>query len=250
MDSMVASRSSSATPRPSAAIERAKQSQDESRHDAILVHRFQRGDEAAFVEIVTRHRGKMIQIAWGILRDHSDAEEIAQDTFMRAHRGLAKFRGDSSLATWLYHIALNLSRNRYWYHHRRFRHATVHLDAPCHPHQTASCADLVACDAPSPAHEAVTGEFAAIVTRCMAQLPAGQRDILTLRNVHQQSYGRISQTLGIRIGTAKSRIARARGNLRALLTPFYTAMTRLPLCSDPPWFDTLRPGGLMQRARG
>jgi hypothetical protein len=62
--------------------------------------------------------------------------------------------------------------------------------------------------------------------------------------------GASASTLGIRIGTAKSRIARARGNLRALLTPFYTAMTRLPLCSDPPWFDTLRPGGLMQRARG
>src|SRR5688500_20186349 len=67
--------------------------------DATLVRRFNAGDDKAFVEIVTRHRAKMYTIAFSVLRNHSDAEEIAQDTFIRAHRGLTNFRGDSSLAT-------------------------------------------------------------------------------------------------------------------------------------------------------
>lgn len=245
---MVASRLTIVSARTLSPTERAAQSREEARYDAVLVRRFNNGDEAAFVEIVNRYRGKMLQIAVGLLRDHADAEEIAQDTFLRAHRGLARFRGDSSLATWLYHITLNLSRNRYWYHFRRFRHATLPLDAPCHDNNPASCADLVACDAPDPAHQAVTREFAAIVTDCMEQLPPGQREILTLRNVEQHSYGHISRTLGIRIGTAKSRIARARGKLRALLAPIYADMSDSSASPDLPWFDTLRPGGLLQRS--
>jgi RNA polymerase sigma-70 factor (ECF subfamily) len=71
------------------------------------------GDEDAFAEIVTRYRDRMFSIAFSHLRNHADAEEIAQDTFIQAHRGLARFRGDSSLATWLHRIAFNLSRNRH-----------------------------------------------------------------------------------------------------------------------------------------
>ncbi len=196
-------------------------SRREALHDAILVRRFNAGDEAAFVEIVTRYRAKMLQVAQGLLRNRADAEEIAQDTFIRAHRGLARFRGDSSLAAWLYRIALNLSRNRYWYYFRRRRHATLPLDAQFSDSNQASFAELVASDAPSPVHEAATSEFAAIITGCMEQLPAGQREILTLRNVQQHSYSHISRTLGIRVGTAKSRIARARTSLRLLLGKAY-----------------------------
>src|SRR4051812_12604986 len=80
--------------------------------DAILVQRFNAGDEAAFVEIVERYREKVFSIALGMLRNRADAEEVAQDTFVRAYRGLAKFRGDSSLATWLHRVTMNLARNR------------------------------------------------------------------------------------------------------------------------------------------
>src|SRR5580658_8588126 len=100
----------------------------EAAYDAELVRRFNGGDEAAFVEIIGRHRGKIVSIALGHLRNHADADEIAQDTFIRAHRGLARFRGDSSLATWLYRVAFNLSRNRYKYYYCRRRHATLSLD--------------------------------------------------------------------------------------------------------------------------
>lgn len=193
----------------------------EAQHDDLLVQRFNAGDEAAFVEIVTRHRARMFRAAFRLLRNRADAEEIAQDTFIRAHRGLAGFRGDSSLVAWLHCITLNLARNRYWYYHRRRRHATLPLDARLREDSTATYADLVPCSAPSPVREVVNNEFAAIISRCMQRLPPLQRQVLELRNGKQHSYARIGQLLDIRIGTVKSRVARARNNLRALLGNAY-----------------------------
>src|SRR5471032_3103715 len=93
--------------------------------DSQLVSRFNAGEESAFVEIMNRHKARIFAAAMALLRNHADAEEITQDTFVRAHRGFSKFRGDSSVATWLHRIAVNLARNRYWYFFRRRRHATL-----------------------------------------------------------------------------------------------------------------------------
>ncbi len=209
-------------------------------HDAELVKRFNAGDDSAFVEIVTRYRGKMFAIALSHLRNHADAEEIAQDTFIRAHRGLARFRGDSSLATWLHRITFNLSHNRYWYYFRRRRHDSLSLDSAISDDNQSTVSDLIASDGPSPAREEANREFLGHVKACMDKLSAQQREILTLRNGLDQSYDGIAQTLGISLGTVKSRIARARENLRALLVETYAG--------DEPgtspfshWFEPSRP---------
>jgi RNA polymerase sigma factor (sigma-70 family) len=125
-------------------------SRQEAQYDIKLVSRFNAGDEAAFVEIVKRYRGKMFSIALCHLRNHADAEEITQDTFIRAHRGLARFRGDSSLATWLHRIAFNLSRNRYKYYFCRRRHAMLSLDCAFSDDNHATFSDLIASDARAP----------------------------------------------------------------------------------------------------
>ena len=209
--------------------------------DAELVRRFLAGDEAAFVEIVTRYRDKMFHVALGLLRNHADAEEIAQDTFIRAHRSLARFRGDSSLAAWLHCITLNLSRNRYWYFYRRRRHATQSLDSAVSADNQTTFADLVACDAPGPVREAATREFSALVAGCMTKLNASQREILMLRNGRQYSYQDIARTLSIEIGTVKSRIGRARKDLRLLLAKTYPEFALDASTSG--WFDPVRPSG-------
>ncbi len=216
-------------------------SRQEAVLDAALVRRFNAGDDAAFVEIVTRYRDKMFHVALGLLRNRADAEEIAQDTFIRAHRGLARFRGDSSLSAWLHCITLNLSRNRYWYFFRRRRHATQSLDCAVSADNQATYADLVASEAPGPVREAATREFSALVAECMTKLNASQHEILMLRNVRQNSYRDIAQTLGISIGTVKSRIGRARENLRALLAKTYPEFD--PDASPSEWFDPARPSG-------
>ena len=214
----------------------------EAAHDAELVRRFNSGDDSAFVAIVTRYRGKMFAIALSHLRNHADAEEIAQDTFIRAHRGLARFRGDSSLATWLHRIAFNLSHNRYWYYFRRRRHDSLSLDSAISDDNQATVSDLIASDAPNPVREEANREFLAHVKMCMDKLSAQQREILTLRNGMDQSYDGIAQKLGISMGTVKSRIARARENLRELLVETYAEFE--PGTSPfSQWFEPSRPAG-------
>lgn len=243
---MVASSSHSSSTAPKAPVSgapalRAALSGREALHDSELVRRFNGGDEAAFVEMVARYNGKIFSVVLRHLRNHADAEEITQDTFIRAHRGLARFRGDSSFATWLHRIAFNLSRNRYKYYFCRRRHASVSLDCSFSDENSTTLSDLIASDAPSPAREASAGEFSELVVACMAKLSTRQREILTMRNGLNQSYGDIAMALGISIGTVKSRIGRARRNLRTLIDQAYPEST--PGGSPFDWFETIRPSG-------
>jgi RNA polymerase sigma-70 factor (ECF subfamily) len=233
-------------PSAAAPTKRAALSRLEAAHDAELVARFRSGDEDAFVEIVARYRDRMFSIALCHLRNHSDAEEIAQDTFIRAHRGLARFRGESSLATWLHRIAFNLSRNRHKHNFSRRRHAMLSLDSAFSDENQESIADLIASESPSPAREATVTEFADTVRSCMEKLGYRQREILMLRNNLSQSYGDIGRALGINIGTVKSRIGRARENLRTLLEEAYPeTKTEAPGFS---WFGPVRSLGRVAAA--
>jgi RNA polymerase sigma-70 factor (ECF subfamily) len=189
----------------------------EAAYDAKLVAQFRSGREQAFVEIMERYRRRIFGLAQNLLRNVSDAEEITQDTFIRAHRGLAEFRGDSSLATWLYRIALNLSRNRYWYFFRRRRQDSISLELSLGEDSSATFSDLIAAESRSPLQETVTQEFTDLVARCMEKLDPTHREILTMRNILNLPYEEIANTIGINVGTVKSRIARARENLRKLM---------------------------------
>jgi RNA polymerase sigma-70 factor, ECF subfamily len=209
--------------------------------DPSLVRRFVNGDESAFVEIMRRYQAKIFVVAQSLLHNHGDAEEITQDTFIRAHRNLPRFRGDSSLATWLHRIAVNLARNRYWYFFRRCRQGTVSLDCPVGENGDASLVDLFSSDSPDPAHENSRMEFATLISSCMEKLDAHHREILTLRNVQDLSYEEIAQQLGINTGTVKSRIARARERLRARLAAACPEFA--PDAEPSEWFEPSRGTG-------
>jgi len=213
----------------------------ESILDVDLVQRFNGGDESAFEEIMNRHKTRIFAAAMALLRNHADAEEITQDTFVRAHRGLAAFRGDSSLATWLHRIAVNLARNRYWYFFRRRRHATLSLDAAVGADGDATFADLVAAGTPDPSQESSRNEFMEKVETCMDRLEPSHRRILAMRSVQDRSYEDIAAELGTNVGTVKSRIARARERLRQQLAHECPEFSRE---SDPAgWFEPARGEG-------
>ena len=232
---------SPSVPSPRPVTDRTAAARLEARHDTTLVRRFNHGDESAFVEIVTRYRLKLFGVALGLLRNRADAEEIAQDAFVRAHRGLASFRGDASLAAWLHCITLNLARNRYWYFYRRRRHLSISLNTAFNDQSPATFTDLVASDDAGPAREAATREFSELIATCMEQLYARPREILTLRNIRNRSYAEIARELGIGVGTVKSRIARARVSLRLLLAK---ACPEFDLSTQPSsWFEPVRPAG-------
>jgi len=135
-------------------------------YDIELVRRFKASDGKAFGEIVARHRGRVFSIALNHLRNHADAEEITQDAFVRAYQSLPLFRGECSLASWLYRIVFNLSRNRCGYFSRRHRGDTYSFDAAISENNGATFKDLIAGDQPDPAREETNREFLALVKVC------------------------------------------------------------------------------------
>lgn len=185
--------------------------------DRILVDRFKNGDQAAFDEMVTRYWDRIYAMVHQLLRNTQDAEEVTQDAFIRAHRGLVNFRGESAFSTWLYQIATNLARNRYWYWWRRKRDKTVSFDQPVGNDTETTLAEVFPAEVETPDDITVTQEFVDRIGQAMEKLGAKHREILILRNVKNQSYEEIAEILGISVGTVKSRIARARESLRAKL---------------------------------
>jgi len=185
--------------------------------DRILVDRFRSGDPAAFDEMVSRHWDRIYGMVHQLLRNQQDAEEVTQDAFIRAHRGLANFRGDSAFSTWLYQIATNLARNRYWYWWRRKRDRTVSFDQPVGADNDTPLSEVFVGESESPEDVTVTQELVDRIAVGMEKLSAKHREILILRNVKNLSYEEISGILGISVGTVKSRIARARDSLRELI---------------------------------
>ncbi len=186
--------------------------------DMRLVHAFNAGDQAAFAEISRRYRLRLHTTAFGMLKCHADAEEIAQDALVRAYRGLIRFRGDSSLSTWLIRIALNLSKNRYGTLVRRGRHTTLSLDESRTENGRAGLSDRLACDSPGPDREIIYHEYSVIIASCIAHLAPPAQSLLTMRTVDHLSYEEIAQNLDLKTGTVKSRLARIRVQLRALLS--------------------------------
>jgi len=183
--------------------------------DRMLVDRFRQGDQSAFEQMVSRYWGRIYAMVHQLLRNPEDAEEVTQDTFIRAHRGLVNFRGESAFSTWLYQIATNLARNRYWYWWRRRRDKTVSFDQPIGGDNETTLAEVIPAELETPEDATITQEFVNRIAECMTKLSPKHREILVLRNVKNLSYEEIAEILQISVGTVKSRIARARESLRA-----------------------------------
>ena len=182
--------------------------------DRLLVDRFKSGDEAAFDEIISRHWDRIYGMVHQLLRNQQDAEEVTQDAFIRAHRGLVSFRGDAAFSTWLYQIATNLARNRYWYWWRRRRDQTVSFDQPVSETNNTPLSEVFSAEAANANDITVTQELVDHIALGMEKIRAKHREVLILRNVKNLSYEEIAVVLGISVGTVKSRIARARESLR------------------------------------
>ena len=185
--------------------------------DDILIERIKNGDTAAYDHMVARYWDRIFARVLHLLKNQQDAEEVTQDAFIRAHRGLDKFRGDASFSTWLYQIATNLAHNRYWYWFRRKRSHSISIDQPLSEDGDMTLESVMPSDGENPAEAAVTQEFVNRVSQCMDGLNAKHKEVLILRNVKNLSYEEISEKLGISVGTVKSRIARGRDSLRELM---------------------------------
>ena len=179
-----------------------------------MLDRLKNGDDCAFGELVNTHWDKIYNRANSLFSNHQDAEEVAQDTFLRARKSIVNFRGECSLSTWLYHIATNLARNKHWYWWRRKRGESVSLDSQVGDDENTRLCDVIAGDDDTPAEETESNEFARTLPEAIASLPAKYGDVIKLRVARDLSYEEISAELGISVGTVKSRLSRAREYLR------------------------------------
>ncbi|MDX2109884.1 MAG: sigma-70 family RNA polymerase sigma factor [Verrucomicrobiota bacterium] len=185
--------------------------------EQLLVEKVRQGDTGAFHEVMELYRDRIFNRVYSLLKNREDAEEVTQDAFIRAHRGLANFRGDASFSTWLFQIATNLAHNRYWYWWRRKRDVSYSLEHNLSSDSELSLADVLAADVPNPGEESVTNELVSKVAESLPRLSPKHREILEMRINQNLSYEEIAQKLAISVGTVKSRIARARESLKTEL---------------------------------
>ncbi len=184
--------------------------------DRELIARFVgAGDQSAFDQLVGKYSSRAYQIAYGILNNREDAEEVAQDVFLRIFRALPKFRGDSEFSTWMYRIVINLSRNKLRWNKIRGAGLSLSLDAPV---ENAKGDGELTIELPdermTPDQESLYNELKEKTSKAMNQLQDSYREAVTLRNVQGLSYEEIADILGCKVGTIKSRIARGREEIR------------------------------------
>jgi len=161
------------------------------------------GHAGAFDLIVERHRRSVYLLCYRFVSNHEDASDLSQDVFLRAYRGLRSFRGQSSLATWLYRIGVNVCLNR------------VSAKKP----QSESIEERQFVDerAESASDRLLKDERGARVRAAIAQLPRKQRATLVLRIYHEMSHQEIADVLGSSVGAVKANFFHALGNLKKLL---------------------------------
>ncbi len=181
--------------------------------ESTLIERCALGDEHACAVLVDEHQRMVYQLALHLLGDHNEALDLSQEVFLSVFRTIHRFRGQSALRTWIFRIVVNQARNRQRWWRRRRRSEQVSLDEFIAAH-----GDLPATrDQTTPDRVLGQKELAARIQSALDQLPFEQRTAIVLREIDGFSYDEIAFSLGIAIGTVKSRLARAREALRAQL---------------------------------
>jgi RNA polymerase sigma-70 factor (ECF subfamily) len=188
---------------------------DAASADWALVQQCARGDEDACAQLVTDHQRMVYQLAFHLLGDQQEALDLSQEVFLRVFRTLTHFRGQSTLKTWIYRIVINQASNRQRWWRRRHRSQQV----PLEEHTSAHGEFAESRNFAMPDRVLQQRETADRVWQALEALPFDQRAVVVLREIDGLSYDEIAGSLGIAVGTVKSRLARARESLRASLRP-------------------------------
>jgi len=180
--------------------------------EAALVRRCVASDQAACAELVAAHERMVYALSYHLLGDRDEALEVSQEVFLRVFRTLSSFRGQSALKTWIFRIVINQARNRQRWWNRRHRTQQVSLDL-----HVEQCGELESPGEVLPDRLLASKEVAARIDQALDQLPFEQRTVVVLREVEGLRYEEIAFSLGVAVGTVKSRLTRARQTLREQL---------------------------------
>jgi RNA polymerase sigma-70 factor (ECF subfamily) len=178
--------------------------------DWALVQQCAAGDSDACTRLVTDHQRMVYQLSLQLLGDPQEALDLSQEVFLRVFRTLSQFRGQSTLKTWIYRIVVNQASNRQRWWRRRRRAQQVPLDEHAAVRGELTESRRFA----QPEQMFQQQETAGRVWAALDDLPFDQRTAIVLREIHGLSYEEIGESLGVAVGTVKSRLARARATLR------------------------------------
>jgi RNA polymerase sigma-70 factor, ECF subfamily len=174
--------------------------------DLSLVRRVQRGERGAYDLLVLKYQHKVVKLVMRYLRNPADAEDVAQEAFVKAYRALPQFRGDSAFYTWLYRIAINTAKNALAARDRN--PVSYELDV----HGSDDSSDMIGRlkDPETPEGLALTEEIRDTVNHAIGELPEDLRTAIVLRELEGMSYEEIAVSMDCPVGTVRSRIFRAR----------------------------------------
>ena len=183
--------------------------------DQQLVERAQRGDKHAFELLVAKYQRRLLRLISRLVRDPAEAEDVAQEAFIKAYRALPQFRGDAAFYTWLYRIGVNTAKNFLVSNGRK---APTSTEKDAEEAETFEDAGQLR-DINTPESVLMSRQVAEAVNAAMERLPEELCTAVTLREIEGLSYDEIAEVMNCPIGTVRSRIFRAREAIAAELRP-------------------------------
>jgi RNA polymerase sigma-70 factor (ECF subfamily) len=180
-----------------------------------LIRGLKQKNEKAFSALVLRHQGQIFNVCFRMLGNAAEAEDIAQDVFVKAFTAIGSFRGDSAIGTWLYRIAVNLCKNRLKYLGRRQYNQTADIaGVPERAFSESGTARTVSEPEARPDQVLEGNRAQSRIQRALASLDESFRELLVLRDIQGLTYAEVVHITGLAEGTVKSRLHRARAALR------------------------------------
>lgn len=181
--------------------------------DLELIEKFNDGDNDAFEELIIRYERKIYSICFYFLKNREDAEDAAQEVILKLYKKLGSFRKEAAFSTWMNYVASNTCRD---YLRKRKRNQVLHLDDDIQTEEGRIARELPS-DEDTPEERMEKKELGVLMQETLFKLKEDHREILLMREYQELSYEEISEILEISVGTVKSRIYRARQDLRILL---------------------------------
>jgi RNA polymerase sigma-70 factor (ECF subfamily) len=186
--------------------------------DSVLVRQSQTGDTTAMERLILKYQNRIYNVVLRMCGNPDDAAELSQETFVKVIESIDRFKGKSSFYTWLFRIAVNLTLNHI---QRNARTATRSLDAEETEPEGGTrqlLKDFLSDEhAADPAVLAQSRELCELARKCLLELDEPQRTVVVLRDIEGMDYAQIAEVLNIELGTVRSRLSRARSNLRDIL---------------------------------
>ena len=187
--------------------------------ESEFIESLKAGDSEAFDIFVNRYSANVYALLFRLTENVEEAQDLTQDTFLRALKAIKNFRGESNLKTWLFRIAVNETKNRWRWWKRRKNDSIVSLDAENHFNEMP-LSETIADVSENPETAVLRREREFQLRKMLRELPQNFREVIILRDIEGLSYDEIAVALSTNVGTIKSRIARGREELRKKLSGF------------------------------